>query len=227
MVPDPAGSSPGLGQSRPVIAVAGEAAMNRKTDSAAMAAAFGAKDVAELTARYAEWSDAYDAENAAAGYRMPQLCSAFFARHVPIGASPVLDAGCGTGLAGDCLHVLGYRDLVGIDLSEPMLARASRLGVYASLRQMVLGEPLDFPDDQFAAILVSGVFTEGHTPHSSFDELIRVVRDDIYEERGFRERQDKLEAEGLWRLRERSDRFRPFTVKEPDIFARIFVYEAR
>jgi SAM-dependent methyltransferase len=77
---------------------------------------------------------------------------------------------------------------------------------------------------------------EPHAPHSSFDELIRIVRpggrlifnvrDDIYEERGFRERQDELEAEGLWRLRERSDRFRPFTIKEPDIFARIFVYEA-
>jgi SAM-dependent methyltransferase len=210
--------------------------MNRKTDSAAMAAAFGANDVAELARRYADWADTYDAENAAAGYRMPQLCCAFFARHVPVGASPVLDAGCGTGLAGDCLHVLGHRDLVGIDLSEPMLAHASRLGVYGSLRRMVLGERLDFPDCHFAAIIASGVFTEPHAPHSSFDELIRIVRpggrlifnvrDDIYEERGFRERQDELEAEGLWRLRERSDRFRPFTIKEPDIFARIFVYEA-
>jgi SAM-dependent methyltransferase len=209
--------------------------MDPKTDSAAMAAAFGAKDIDELGGRYADWADTYDAENAAAGFRMPQLCSAFFARYVPVGASPVLDAGCGTGLAGDCLHVLGHRDIIGIDLSEPMLDHAARLGIYSSLHRMVLGEHLDFPDCHFAAILASGVFTEGHAPHSSFDELIRIarpsgclifnVRDDIYEERGFRERQDELEAAGVWRLRERSDRFRPFTIKEPDIFARIFVYE--
>src|SRR5271163_3207864 len=67
-----------------------KAAMERKTDSAAMAAVFGAKDVAELTARYADWADGYDAENAAAGFRMPQLCAAFFARHVPADAAPVL-----------------------------------------------------------------------------------------------------------------------------------------
>jgi len=34
--------------------------------------------------------------------------------------------------------VLGYRDLVGINLSEPMLARAAQLGIYASLHRMVM-----------------------------------------------------------------------------------------
>lgn len=204
-------------------------------ESATLAAAFGAQDAAELEARYAEWADTYDAENAAAGYRNPQLCAAFFARYVTRDARPVLDAGCGTGLAGDCLHVLGYRGLTGIDLSEPMLARAAGLGIYDDLRVMMLGEPLDFPDHQFAAVIATGVFTEGHAPHSSFDELIRVtrvgghlvfnVRDDVYKQRGFRERQEALETAGRWRLRERSDPFRPFTIREPHLRARVFVYE--
>jgi SAM-dependent methyltransferase len=100
---------------------------------------------------------------------------------------------------------------------------------------MMLGEPLDFPDAHFAAVIATGVFTEGHAPHSSFDELIRVtrlgghlvfnVRDDVYEQRGFRERQEALETAGRWRLRERSDPFRPFTITEPHLRARIFVYE--
>ena len=209
--------------------------MTIKTESEAMAAAFAAKSADELAQRYAEWADTYDAENAAAGFRMPQMCSAFFARHVPLGAQPILDAGCGTGAAGDCLKVLGYQNIVGVDLSEPMLAHAKLTGAYEALRRMVLGGPLDFATDHFAACIVSGVFTEGHAPPESLDELIRVcgpgarvvfnVRQDIYENHGFREKQDALEGAGRWRLRERSERFRPFTIKEPDIRATIFVYE--
>ena len=160
---------------------------------------------------------------------MPQLCSAFFARHVARETTPILDAGCGTGAAGDCLRILGYGSILGVDLSQAMLALAERTGAYASLRQMVLGERLDFPDHQFAAAIVSGVFTEGHAPPSSFDELIRVlqpgarivfnVRQDVYENDGFREAQDALEGQGRWRLIERSAPFRPFTIKEPDIRA--------
>jgi predicted TPR repeat methyltransferase len=204
-------------------------------ESTTLAAAFGAKSAAELEARYAEWAKTYDAENAAAGYRNPQLCAAFFARYVSRDAHPILDAGCGTGLAGDCLHVLGYRGVTGVDLSKPMLARAGELGVYDDLFPMVLGEHLDFPDGHFAAVIAAGVFTEGHAPHSSFDELIRVtrrgghlvfnVRDDVYEQNGFRERQEALEAVGRWRLREQSDPFRPFTIRERHLRARIFVYE--
>ena len=44
------------------------------TDSASMAAAFAAKDAAELAARYATWAATYDSENASA-----QMRSAFLA----------------------------------------------------------------------------------------------------------------------------------------------------
>jgi ubiquinone/menaquinone biosynthesis C-methylase UbiE len=209
--------------------------MTIKAESKAMASVFAAANAEELSKRYADWAETYDAENAAAGFRMPQLCGAFFARHVSVDSKPILDAGCGTGAAGDCLRVLGYQNIVGVDLSDAMMARAERTGAYAALRTMVLGEPLDFPDDCFAAAIISGVFTEGHAPPSSFDELIRVcrpgahlvfnVRQDVYENDGFRERQDALEREGRWRLREASKPFRPFTIKEPDIRATIFVYQ--
>lgn len=209
--------------------------MAMKAESQAMAAVFAAGSTEELSKRYADWADTYDAENAASGFRMPQMCSAYFARHVDASLEPILDAGCGTGAAGDCLRVLGYRNLVGIDLSDAMLARAESVGAYASLRQMVLGEHLDFPEHSFAAAIIGGVFTEGHAPPSSFDELVRVcrpgahlvfnVRQDVYENDGFREKQDALQYDGRWRLVERSKPFRPFTIKEPDILATIFVYK--
>ncbi len=98
-----------------------------------------------------------------------------------------------------------------------------------------MGQPLDFASNSFSGAIVTGVFTEGHAPHSSFDELIRVVnrgghivfnvREDIYENHGFREKMDCLEADGLWTLSEKSDPFRPFTINEPYVISRIFVYQ--
>ena len=209
--------------------------MTKPSNNPSLAASFAARSTDELAAHYAGWAATYDAENAAAGLRLPLVCSAFFARHVPAGDTPILDAGCGTGACGDNLAILGYRGLVGIDLSLPMLDAAASLGIYERLRPMQLGGPLDFADGHFAAVICSGVFTAGHASHDSFDELIRVtrpagsivfsVRNDISQQLGFRQRQDQLADVRKWRLREASEPFRPFTVSEPEIRARVFVYE--
>src|SRR5215203_3923318 len=42
----------------------------------------------------------------------------------------VLDAGAGTGMFGSILRVLGYEDLVGIDISERMLEKAGEKDAY-------------------------------------------------------------------------------------------------
>lgn len=196
---------------------------------------FSAKSNDDLLNQYKTCASTYDEEYVTGGYRLPALASAFLARYVPTDGRPILDAACGTGLTGDNLHILGYPNLFGIDLSPIMLEYAKKLGIYKQLEEMVLGKPLRFNTDTFSATIATGVFTEGHAPHSSFDELIRVtatgghiifnVRDDIYEQHGFREKQEALEAEGSWRLLECSDRFRPFTVAEPNVIARLFVYQ--
>jgi SAM-dependent methyltransferase len=208
--------------------------MNDKSDPNIFAKAFASSDKKSLESLYKDWALTYDEESAAAGFRLPSLTPGFLARYVSPTDQPILDAGCGTGLTGDNLNILGYKNIVGIDLSEEMLERASALGVYNQLEKMTLGESLDFPSNHFAAVISTGVFTEGHAPSTSFDELIRVtkpngylvfnVRDDIYEERGFREKQESLEKQGLWHFVEISDRFRPFTIKEPNVIARIFAY---
>jgi len=208
--------------------------MPGKEASTNLSSAFAVRGNEALEARYDDWAETYDQDNAAMGFRLPILAAAFFARWVPIGGR-VLDAGCGTGLAAENLHILGYRQLVGIDLSRAMLEKARETHVFDDLQRMVMGEPLDFLSDTFSGAIVTGVFTEGHAPHSSFDELIRVVergghivfnvRDDIYEHHGFRERMDELEANGLWRLAEKSEPFRPFSISEAHVVARIFVYQ--
>ncbi len=208
--------------------------MRDRAASLNLSSAFSVRGNEALEAQYDEWAETYDEDNAAMGFRLPVLAAAVFARWVPTGGK-ILDAGCGTGLAAENLHILGYRDLVGVDLSKNMLDKARETGVFSEVRRMVMGEHLDFSPNIFAGAIVTGVFTEGHAPHSSLYELIRVVkqgghivfnvRDDIYEHHGFREKMDRLEADGLWKLAEKSDPFRPFTVSERHVVARLFAYE--
>ena len=78
-------------------------------DNEALSNTFGAENNEEFAAQYEAWAETYDAENAAAGFRLPALGAGLFARYVPVTDGAILDAGCGTGLAGDNLAVLGYR----------------------------------------------------------------------------------------------------------------------
>jgi ubiquinone/menaquinone biosynthesis C-methylase UbiE len=118
---------------------------------------------------------------------------------------------------GKWLHEESYHNLVGIDLSEGMLAEAQKKNVYTELHQMILGEPLDFPNHAFDAVTACGVFTYGHAPSSSFDELIRVtkpkgyiiftLRPDFYENSDFKEKMADLETQGKWKLTELGEKY--------------------
>lgn len=139
-----------------------------------LGAVYDAKAPEEVAALYDAWADTYDAEMAAAGYRHPTIALALLARHAPLG--PVLDAGCGTGLLGDWLGIIGFGPVTGLDLSDGMLARARAKGVYATLVQAALGRPLPFGDGAFAATISTGVFTTGHVGAEGLPELVRVTK---------------------------------------------------
>ncbi|MCH9039445.1 MAG: class I SAM-dependent methyltransferase [Chloroflexi bacterium] len=189
----------------------------------------------ELASNYDAWADTYDQDTIENWGRLdPDVGAEIFAKHVPTDAR-ILDAGAGTGIVGKLLSDKGYRKIAGIDLSEGMLQQARSKGVYQELRQMTLGERLDFPDDAFDAVVSIGVFTQGHARPGSFDELIRVtrpggkivfgLRTDIYEDEGFQQKQSALEAEGRWTLVERSRDFLGMPKKQLDKYNNIWVYE--
>jgi predicted TPR repeat methyltransferase len=194
---------------------------------------YSARSDEELAGSYDEWAQDYEDDMLGLGYAIPAVAAGFVGRHVPPAGS-VLDAGAGTGLFGEILRVLGYEDLVGIDISERMLGKAERKGAYGALHRMVLGEPLGFDGDSFSAAVSVGVFTTNHAPPEALDELVRVVepggwvifsvRDDVYRDEGFEERQASLENDGGWRRVEMSDAFRPFTAGNTSHLTRLFVY---
>ena len=140
-----------------------------------LGAVYDAKAPEEIAAVYDQWSESYDAEMARAGYRHPAIGAALLARHAPRGTGPVLDAGCGTGLLGDWLNILGLAPVEGLDLSAGMLARAQAKGAYARLHRLALGGALPFGDGHFGAIISTGVFTTGHVGAEALPELLRIL----------------------------------------------------
>ncbi len=196
---------------------------------------YDARNAAELASAYGEWSHRYDRDLLEEGYVLPFFITAFVARYLPRGAGPILDAGVGTGLTGPYLAALGYEGLSGIDMSEEMLSVARRRGCYADLKRAVLGEPLPWPDDHFAAFISAGVFTTGHAPASSLDELVRItrpggyaifnIRQSVFEENGFAAKIAEQEHEGLVRPVEISPPFAGFAFGKDDILGFVHVLE--
>ena len=199
---------------------------------------FNAEDNQEVAELYDASAEDYERRILSWGYSTHAVAAWFFGRYVePEDGAAVLDAGVGTGLMGDILAPLGYRDLLGNDISSNMLELARKKGAYKDLHQMELGKQLDLPTDAFSAVVSTGVFTAGHAPPESFDELIRVtrpgghmifsVRTDVYEEGGFKEKQEALEREGRWQLLEMSEPFSQLRYEDPELKVRVFAYQVR
>ncbi len=204
------------------------------SEKSALEEVYSARSAEELASAYANWSGAYDRETIAAGYCLPFVITSWVARHVPVGGGPLLDAGCGTGLSGPYLRALGYT-VEGLDFSKEMLDLARLRSAYSVLKRATLGETLPWPDGHFAAFLSTGVFTEGHAPASSLDELalitrpgghaIFTVRDSVLGRGGFRHVFDRLERAGRWIAVEESAPFRAFAIDEPEVLVQTFVFE--
>jgi predicted TPR repeat methyltransferase len=201
--------------------------MTRSTQAAWLEKVYTARDMQELADGYDAWAEDYDNDLMSFGYKIPSVTSGFIGRYVPAGSQPLLDAGAGTGIMGETLSLLGFDNIVAIDLSRGMLEQARKKNIYSELRQMTLGEPLDFPDNMFAATIATGVFTTGHAPATAFEELIRVtrpgghiifsVRADAYLEMGYKDKQTELEQSGLWRLVEITAPFQSLPLGEPEV----------
>jgi ubiquinone/menaquinone biosynthesis C-methylase UbiE len=189
----------------------------------------------ELAQRYNQWAEDYErdlTENFGRPQREPIVDLTI--KYVPKNAQ-ILDAGVGTGIMGQSLHKEGYSNLIGIDLSQGMLAEAQKKNVYTELHQMILGEPLDFPNDAFNAVTACGVFTYGHAPSSSFDELIRVtkptgyiiftLRPDFYKSSDFKEKMTDLETQGKWQLTELGEKYQAEPQGQPDLYLQTWVYQ--
>ena len=118
---------------------------------------------------YRQWAASYDGELAANGYATPERSAAVLAAHAADPAQPVLDLGCGTGLAGVALREAGFRIIDGADFSAAMLARARARNLYRRTFQHDLADPL--PAASLCNAVAVGVLGPGHAPAAAIDHV--------------------------------------------------------
>src|SRR5690625_7992294 len=109
------------------------------------------------------------------GYVAPELVARELAGLVEPEAH-VLDAGCGTGLAGAHLKSLGVEQIDGIDLSNGMLELARSKQAYSKLREADLTSRLVIPDNSYDAATAGGAGPSGHVKASALGEFARASR---------------------------------------------------
>lgn len=125
------------------------------------------------------------------------------------GPRTVLDAGCGTGLAGRALRAAGFHGaLLGVDLSPDSVALAAERGIYDEVVVGDLQQPLAYTDAAVDAVMCVGVLTYVPDVAAIWGEFCRVTRaggvivltqrDDIWHERRCNAILDTLERDGRW-----------------------------
>jgi predicted TPR repeat methyltransferase len=139
------------------------------------------------------------------GYVSPTVCARIMARFHSDRDAALIDLGCGTGLAGEALTALGYKNIHGVDFSTEMLAMAEIRNCYAKLSIADLNAGTGIPDSSYAAAVSIGVFGQ-HVLPPALGEAIRIVEpggvfcfsinERAFDDLGFRDKVDALSAEG-------------------------------
>lgn len=167
--------------------------------------AYALSSTDEARELYDEWAATFDEDitGETQGYVAPGRVADAVVRVAGTGGA-ILDAGCGTGLAGVELAARGASTIDGVDLSPGMLERARATGAYRNLDTADLTVPLAVADGAYDVLVCVGTLTHGHVGPSALAEFVRVVRsgghvvatvlDDIWEADGFRAEVDRLAA---------------------------------
>jgi predicted TPR repeat methyltransferase len=119
-------------------------------------AADGAMSYSHVAALFDEYAPRF--EQSLVGdlsYRGPALLlEALGHVRTPLAFGRALDLGCGTGLAGEVFHPL-CQEIVGVDLSEAMLAQARRKGIYGDLACADVASFLEKQPAQSASLILA------------------------------------------------------------------------
>ena len=139
------------------------------------------------------------------GHVSPTVCARIMARFFPDREAALVDLGCGTGLAGEALTALGYKNIHGVDFSTEMLAVAESRNCYGKLSIADLNAGTGIPDSSYAGAVSIGVFGQ-HVLPAALDEAIRIVEpggifcfsvnERAFVDLGFRDKVRGLSAEG-------------------------------
>lgn len=167
---------------------------------------YALEDEGDVRSFYDETAGDYDEILLAqVGYVSPTICARTMARFLPSKQEPLMDLGCGTGLAGEALTALGYSHIDGVDFSAEMLAVARTRNCYVQLALADLNAGTNIPAGSYAAAVSVGVFGQ-HVLPEALDHAISIVEagglfcfsvnERAFDDYGFRDKVEALSAEG-------------------------------
>ena len=124
----------------------------------------------------------------------------------------VFDMGCGTGLVGEYLSEMGFKNIDGVDASRGMLDKAGEKKAYRDLDELFLGVPETFPakyHNKYDVVTASGILADNHLDCPVFEEMLLALKQggivtftsriEYLEKYGYGPYMDKLEREGKWK----------------------------
>ena len=132
-------------------------------------------DTESVASAYAFWAPVYDAVFGPV-FRLGRLAAVQAAEQI---GGRILEVGVGTGLS---LPSYGKTNRIcGIDISEPMLAKARKRVRRENLSHVESiqrgdAEQLDFPDASFDVVVAQYVVTAIPNPERALNEFVRVLR---------------------------------------------------
>lgn len=134
------------------------------------------ENIEKVRNKYDNWVSFYDQEHYDNGWTLLLNHIAYILRSYLKKDDLILDIGCGTGLLGRELSSYGFKNLQGLDISQPSLDKLKNLDIYNTLHLEELGKTLSFADNTFNALVSTGVFTRNQVPLETFEELIRILK---------------------------------------------------
>lgn len=186
-----------------------------ESDGPLMSLRQGTTDARAVQDYYDAWADGYDATLQTWHYRAPEDAADLLSPHLTPGAR-VLDVGCGTGQLGQALCGRAELALDGMDISAASLKQAQGRGIYDRLLQHNLQDtPLPVDDRLYDIAATVGVLTYIADAEALLRDLCRVVRGggviaftqrtDLWQERGFADMIQRMEADRVWQRDEISE----------------------
>ena len=130
---------------------------------------------ADTRDHYNAWAPSYDSDMKADGYVAPTRAAAALAAVVDAREAPLLELGCGTGLAGEALRAAGFSCIDGIDFAASMLERARAKAIYRELIEADLGEGVAVAKGAYAHAAAVGVLSPGHAPAQVIDQVLSIL----------------------------------------------------
>jgi len=160
---------------------------------------------------YDDWADSYDKELLEEyGYCAHEIGAKALAETNMSFDSPILDVGCGTGLAGLELSRFGYTKIDGLDVSAGMLEHARNQGIYRQLFQKRIGVDNLSELPRYKGVLCVGSFGLGHMEQEDIIRLMDLatanasivifMNAEPFHAQNYESTIERLSLDGLWRV---------------------------